>query len=230
MKDLIIAIDGLSSTGKSSLAKALSKRLGYNYIDSGAMFRAIAFGGVQNGSINLKDKTVEQSAFIKGLVGLSVSFERREGSGAWEVCLNGANVEKNIRSLEIGEMASKIAAMPEVRKKILELQHEMGRRKRIVMDGRDIGTVVFPDAELKLFLTASARTRAQRRFAELLAKGERITLEEVEKNLEGRDQRDETRDNAPVKQAEDAVRLDNTDLTIEQQVDIIERLIEEKFT
>ena len=182
---ITIAVDGFSSTGKSTLAKALAKHLGYVYVDTGAMYRAVALFAMQNGYIG-KD-FVDTQSLINSLPYIKLVFKYNPNLGFSEMYLNGDNVETEIRTIEVSNYVSKVAGIPEVRSKLVEQQHEMGKNKGVVMDGRDIGTVVFPEAEIKLFMTASAHTRAERRFKELQQKGDQVTFEEVFKNIEDRD-------------------------------------------
>ena len=194
-KKITIAIDGFSSTGKSTLAKQLATHLGYVYVDTGAMYRAVAFFAMQNGFIN--DEFFDKESLIKSLPFIKLQFKFNADLGFAEIYLNKVNVETEIRTIEVSSFVSKVAEVSEVRTKLVEQQKEMGKDKGIVMDGRDIGTVVFPDAELKIFMTASATTRAQRRYDELVAKGDRVTFEEVLKNVEERDYIDTHREDSP---------------------------------
>jgi cytidylate kinase len=228
-KKITIAIDGFSSTGKSTLAKQLAKHLGYIYVDTGAMYRAVAFFAMQNNliSVNVFDK-IELVNKLKYIV---LEFKFNSELGFAEMYLNGQNVEKEIRTIEVSGFVSKVAEISEVRSKLVEQQQEMGKNKAIVMDGRDIGTVVFPDAELKVFMTASAATRAQRRYDELLQKGDSVTYEEVLKNVEERDYIDTHREDSPLVMADDAVEIDNSHLTREEQfgavLDLVNAIIKE---
>jgi cytidylate kinase len=211
-RKIIITIDGWSSCGKSTLAKQLAKALGYIYVDSGAMYRAITLHFLRN-HIDWTDK----SAVKEALKDISLEFEYNEKSEQSEIFLNGENVEYVIRDLVIAEKVSDIAAIREVRKYAVAQQQKMGRNRGIVMDGRDIGTVVFPDAELKIFMTADNAVRVERRFQELYEKNPNITIDEVKANLELRDYIDSHRDVSPLRQAEDALLLDNTNLTEKEQ-------------
>lgn len=222
-KKITIAIDGFSSTGKSTLAKQLAKQLGYAYVDTGAMYRAIAFFSMQNGFI--KSDFLDLESLINSLPGIRLQFKFNADLGFAEMFLNDENVEKQIRTIEVSNFVSKVAAIPEVRTKLVEQQQEMGKNKGIVMDGRDIGTVVFPDAELKIFMTASAHTRAQRRFDELIQKGDQVTFDEVLKNVEERDYIDTHRSNSPLMVATDAIKIDNSKLTREEQFELVLELI-----
>jgi cytidylate kinase len=225
---ITIAIDGFSSTGKSTLAKQLAQQLGYIYVDTGAMYRAVAYFAMQNQLISVD--SFNKVGLINQLKNIVLEFKFNTELGFAEMYLNGANVEKAIRTIEVSGYVSKVAEVSEVRSKLVEQQQEMGKNKGIVMDGRDIGTVVFPDAELKIFMTASAATRAQRRFDELVQKGDAVTYEEVLKNVEERDYIDTHRDDSPLVMAEDAVEIDNSYLTREEQfqavLDLVNAIIE----
>ncbi len=225
MKKIIIAIDGFSSTGKSTLAKQLAKQLGYVFVDSGAMYRAIAWYAIQNKCITPTEFNKE--LLIKNLPSISLHFEFNEELGYAEMYLNNQNVEKEIRTIEVSSFVSKIAEISEVRAKLVQQQQLMGVNKAIVMDGRDIGTVVFPDAELKIFMTASAETRAQRRFDELSQKGEDVSYEDVLKNVQERDYIDTHREDSPLVIADDALEIDNSYLSREEQFKIVLELVEE---
>jgi cytidylate kinase len=223
MKKIIIAIDGFSSTGKSTLAKQLAKQLGYVYVDTGAMYRAVALFAMQNNCIGVdfldKKKLVDSLPFIK------LNFKFNPELGFAEMYLNDVNVETEIRTLEVSNYVSKVAEISEVRAKLVEQQQEMGKEKGIIMDGRDIGTVVFPKAELKIFMTAGADTRAQRRFDELQAKGDAVTYEEVLKNVVDRDYVDTHREDSPLIMAEDSIEIDNSYLNRKEQFDVVLELI-----
>lgn len=226
-KKITIAIDGFSSTGKSTIAKQLAKTLGYVYVDSGAMYRAMTlFAMTQN---VVSSDHLDKVTLINRLDLASLHFEFNEALGFAEMYLNGANVEKKIRTMEVSNLVSKIAAISEVRKKLVAIQKEIGKNKGVVMDGRDIGTVVFPDAELKLFMTSSAETRAKRRFDELIEKGDEVTYEEVLKNVLDRDRVDTTRKDSPLLKAEDAIEIDNSNLSKEEQFQMILELAQEKL-
>ncbi len=222
---ITIAIDGFSSTGKSTLAKQLAKHLGYIYVDTGAMYRAVAYFAMQKGFIT--SSTFDKSALIAALPTIQLSFEFNETLGFAEMYLNNENVETQIRTIEVSNYVSKVAEVSAVRAKLVEQQQEMGKNKGIVMDGRDIGTVVFPEAELKIFMTASAATRAQRRFAELQQKGDEVSYEEVLKNVEERDYIDTHRADSPLIIANDAIEIDNSDLSKEEQFKIVLDLVDE---
>ena len=227
MKKIIIAIDGFSSTGKSTLAKQLAKHLGYIYVDTGAMYRAITLFAMENGYIS-KD-FLDKESLVNSLSSIKLDFQFNADLGFAEMYLNEVNVEKEIRTIEVSSFVSKIAEISEVRVKLVEQQQEMGKNKAIVMDGRDIASVVFPDAELKIFMTASPETRAQRRFDELDAKGDTVTYEEVLANVQERDYIDTHRDDSPLVMAEDAIEIDNSYLTREEQFDAVLELVEEKI-
>ncbi|MEL4308480.1 (d)CMP kinase [Joostella sp. CR20] len=219
MKKITIAIDGFSSTGKSTIAKQLAKKLNYVYVDTGAMYRAVALFALNNGFIS--EKGVDIVKLIEKLPTIDLSFKRNETSGNADMYLNGENVEKEIRTLRVSNVVSTVAAISEVRKKLVEQQQIMGAEKGVVMDGRDIGTVVFPDAELKLFMTASAEKRAFRRYKELLDGGESVVFEDVLKNVQNRDHIDSTREDSPLLQAPDAIEFDNSDMGLEEQFERI---------
>ncbi|MBP6100058.1 MAG: (d)CMP kinase [Flavobacterium sp.] len=225
MKKIIIAIDGFSSTGKSTLAKQLAKQLGYVFVDTGAMYRAIAWYAIQNKCITPTEFNKE--LLVKNLPSISLHFEFNEELGYAEMYLNNQNVEKEIRTIEVSSFVSKIAEISEVRAKLVQQQQLMGVNKAIVMDGRDIGTVVFPDAELKIFMTASAETRAQRRFDELSQKGDDVSYEDVLKNVQERDYIDTHREDSPLVIADDALEIDNSYLSREEQFKIVLELVEE---
>ncbi len=214
-KKIIITIDGWSSTGKSTLAKQLAKELGYVYIDSGAMYRAITLYFLRN-HIDWTDVN-EVNAALKDIV---IEFQFNEKSQQSEIILNGENVEYVIRDLVVAEKVSDVATIKEIRSFAVAQQQKMGEKKGIVMDGRDIGTTVFPDAELKIFMTADSAVRVERRFKELYEKNPNITIEEVKNNLEMRDYIDSHREVSPLRKAEDAIELDNTHLTMEEQLGI----------
>lgn len=215
MKKITIAIDGYSSCGKSTMAKDLAKTIKYNYIDSGAMYRAVTLYAIRNGFF--EGDTLDLEALKKHIDDIHIHFELNEEAGKSDTYLNGENVERQIRSMEVADKVSPIAAVGFVREALVKQQQEMGQNKGIVMDGRDIGTIVFPNAELKIFVTARPEIRAQRRLEELIAKGESVNLQEVLDNLQKRDHIDSTRKDGPLKQAEDAVVVDNSDITITEQ-------------
>ena len=215
MQNITIAIDGFSSTGKSTVAKQLAKHLGYIYVDTGAMYRAVTLYTMQNGWID-KDQ-FDVMALVSNLDKIVISFTFNPELGFAEVYLNGENIEREIRTLEVSSFVSKVAAIPEVRYQLVKQQQKMGKDKGVVMDGRDIGTVVFPYAELKLFMTASADKRAIRRFDELIGRGDDVKYEDVLRNVQERDYIDSHREDSPLVQAEDAIDIYNSDLTLEQQ-------------
>ena len=216
MKRIIIAIDGYSSCGKSTMAKDLAREVGYIYVDTGAMYRSVTLFAMRN---NLFDSNgnINTEKLENMLPDVKISFKLNAETGRPETCLNGEVVEKEIRSLEVSQHVSPIAALPFVRAKLVEQQQAMGKEKGIVMDGRDIGTVVFPNAELKIFVTASAKIRAERRFKELQAKGMPADFDAILKNVEERDYIDTHRETSPLKQADDALVLDNSNMTIAEQ-------------
>jgi cytidylate kinase len=222
---IIIAIDGYSSCGKSTLAKQLAKQLGYVYVDTGAMYRAVTYFAMQN--VFISNDFFHKNELIVSLPKIKLHFEFNPELGFAEMYLNDVNVEKQIRTLEVSGFVSKIAEVSEVRAKLVEQQQAMGKDKGIIMDGRDIGTVVFPDAELKIFMTASAETRAQRRFDELQAKGDNVTYEDVLKNVQERDYIDTHRADSPLVIADDAIEIDNSYLSKEEQFTTVLELIEE---
>lgn len=215
MRKITIAIDGFSSTGKSTLAKQLAKALGYVYVDTGAMYRAITLYAMQKGFISVSSENIQD--LVAQLSNIDLKFVFNESLGFSEMYLNGANVEKQIRTLEVSRNVSRIAEIEQVRTKLVDLQQKMGIDKGIVMDGRDIGTVVFPDAELKIFMTASPEKRAYRRYKELLDRGEKVTYEEVLENVEKRDHIDSHREFSPLKRATDAIGFDNSDMGLKEQ-------------
>ena len=215
MKKIIIALDGHSSCGKSTMAKALAKQIGYIYVDTGAMYRTVTLFALRNNIFNgteLDAKRLEEL-----LPEVKVSFVLDPETNLPLACLNGEIVEREIRTMEVSSRVSPIAALPFVRTMLTKMQQQMGEAKGIVMDGRDIGTAVFPQAELKIFVTASAEVRAQRRYDELTAKGESVTFEEILKNVQERDYIDSHREVAPLRQADDALVLDNSNMTREEQ-------------
>lgn len=225
MKNITIAIDGFSSTGKSTLAKQLAKHLGYIFVDTGAMYRAVTLFSMQKGYISAD--YFDKETLINSLPNIKLHFEFNAELGYAEMFLNNVNVEKEIRTIEVSNFVSKIAEVSQVRAKLVEQQQEMGKNKGIVMDGRDIGTVVFPDAELKIFMTASAETRAQRRFDELQAKGDNVSFEEVLKNVQERDYIDSHRADSPLVIADDAIEIDNSYLTRDEQFAAVLELVDE---
>ena len=226
MKKITIAIDGYSSTGKSTVAKQLADYLGYIYVDTGAMYRAVALFALENKL--LSEVHFDKDALINSLVNISLDFKKSNNSKA-EIYLNGKNVEKEIRTMYVSNFVSPVATISEVRKKLVAIQHKMGIEKGIVMDGRDIGTVVFPNAELKIFMTANAEVRAKRRYDELIEKGDSITFEEILKNVRNRDLMDTTREDSPLIKAEDAIEIDNSEMNQEDQFHIILQLAKDRI-
>jgi cytidylate kinase len=215
MRKIVIAIDGFSSCGKSTMAKDLAREIGYIYIDSGAMYRAITLFCLQNGLI--ADGVVNEKELVEKLNHIKLSFVLNPETGKPETMLNGINVEKEIRTLEVSNHVSLVSAIAPVRRAMVAQQQQMGLEKGIVMDGRDIGTTVFPDAELKIFVTASPEIRAQRRLDEMTAKGETATFESILENVKMRDHLDQNREESPLRKADDALLLDNSTLTIAEQ-------------
>lgn len=211
-KKIIIAIDGYSSCGKSTFAKAVAAKLGYIFIDTGAMYRAVTLFAMRNGL------TDDPEALAERLPEVRIDFRFDPETGHSDVYLNDENVETEIRRIDVSNRVSGVSSIPAVRAKLVAMQQEMGRRKGVVMDGRDIGTMVFPEAELKIFMTADPRVRAERRYKELIAKGEEVSLAEIERNIRERDRQDETRAVSPLRRAADAVVLDNSGMTVEEQM------------
>ncbi len=224
-KRIVIAIDGHSSCGKSTVAKELARKLGYIYIDSGAMYRVVTLYALRNGLIKNQLPDVEQ--LVAGLKNIQITFKWDEESGRNTTFLNDENVEEEIRQLAVSENVSPVSTIAEVRAEMVKQQRENGKNKGIVMDGRDIGTVVFPDAELKIFMTASPEIRAQRRFDELKAKGLTVYFDEILKNVKERDLIDSTREVSPLRKADDAVVLDNSYLTREEQLEWVVNRVNE---
>ncbi len=221
-KGITIAIDGFSSTGKSTIAKQLAKHLNYIYVDTGAMYRAVALYAINN---NFIQEDLKKELLINDLDKIKLNFVYNDSLGFAEMYLNDINVEKEIRTIEVSKWVSKVAAISEVRKKLVSAQQEMGKNKGIVMDGRDIGTVVFPDAELKLFMTASADKRAKRRYKELIDRGDDVNYEEILENVQERDRIDSTREDSPLVKASDAVEFDNSDMGLKEQFERILSLV-----
>ncbi|MDQ3048651.1 MAG: (d)CMP kinase [Bacteroidota bacterium] len=226
MSRITIAIDGYSSCGKSTLAKALAAKIGYAYVDSGAMYRCVTLYAIQKGAI--KDHSFIESDIERLLDEINLTFKFNPQTKSSDTFLNGENVEKEIRKMIISENVSKVSAIHEVRVKMIKIQRDLGKDKGIVMDGRDIGTNVFPDAELKLFMTADTDIRTQRRYDELKTKGQNISFSEVRDNLIYRDHEDTHRKENPLTQAADAIILDNSELNREQQLDFVLKLIEDR--
>ena len=213
---IVIAIDGFSSCGKSTFAKANAARLGYIFIDTGAMYRAVTLYALEQGAI--LDGKVDEAAVVALLPEVNISFRFNAERGASDVYVNGELAEGKIRSIEVSNCVSSVSSIREVREKLVAMQQQMGRERGVVMDGRDIGTVVFPDAELKIFMTAEPKVRAERRYAELTAKGDKVTMKEILENVISRDKADMERAISPLRQAEDAVVLDNSYMTVEEQM------------
>ncbi|MFK8037897.1 MAG: (d)CMP kinase [Crocinitomicaceae bacterium] len=224
MKNKItIAIDGYSSCGKSTMAKAIAKKLNYAYVDSGAMYRAVSLYLLEQGII--KDKNVLQKQVIAALPNIDISF-KSDDNGESNTYLNGKNVENEIRTLTVSNIVSQISTISSVRNKLVAMQKKFGIKGGVVMDGRDIGTVVFPNAELKLFMTADVEIRAERRLNEIIAKGQKSNLDEIRANLKHRDHLDQTRAISPLKQANDAVVIDNSNLNQEEQLELVMQLVD----
>lgn len=226
MRTITIAIDGFSSTGKSTLGRQLANYLDYVFVDSGAMYRAVTLYGLQKGFIS--ETGFDSEKLIASLTDISLEFVNNS-EGIAEIHLNGENVEKEIRTLEISEYVSPVATLSEVRKKLVEIQRKLGEGRGVVMDGRDIGTVVMPNADLKIFMNASRDVRAQRRYKELLKRGENISYEEVLENVTERDNIDSTRQLSPLKQADDAIVVDNSEMNISDQFHMILQLAKDRI-
>lgn len=227
MKKIIIAIDGYSSTGKSTVAKQLADYLDYIYVDSGAMYRAVALFALQNNY--LSTDSFDKESLINALPEIQLDFKKEKDNSNAIMFLNGVNVEKEIRTMYVSDFVSPVATLSEVRNKLVSIQHQMGVKKGIVMDGRDIGTVVFPKAELKIFMTADAEVRAMRRFNELKEKDETITYDEILKNVQKRDLMDTTREDSPLIIANDAIEIDNSETNQEDQFHIILQLAKDRI-
>lgn len=228
MRKITIAIDGYSSTGKSSVAKLLAKELGYIYVDSGAMYRAVTLYAMQNDLVT--EGIVNEKLLTQALSDIKIELSINPATKQAEMFLNGKNVENEIRSLAVSELVSQVAKITDVRKKLVEIQRQIGTEKAVVMDGRDIGSVVFPDAELKIFLTASPEERARRRFLEYQAKGEDISYEEVLKNVQQRDYLDTHRNDSPLIVAEGAITVDNTEMDLPETLKMLLQLAQKKIT
>lgn len=228
MKKITIAIDGFSSTGKSTVAKELANKLQYVYVDSGAMYRAVTLFAIQQRFINSSNFDVK--GLIERLKEIDLKFVFNSKLGFAEIYLNHRNVEYDIRTLEVSKLVSKVAEISEVRRKLVEQQQLMGQNKGVVMDGRDIGTVVFPNAELKFFMNASPNKRATRRYDELIKRGDDVTFEEILKNVEYRDFIDSTRKDSPLIKAEDAIEVDNSDLGLKEQFEVIYKIVLDKLS
>ncbi|MCX4359000.1 MAG: (d)CMP kinase [Rikenellaceae bacterium] len=223
MRKIIIAIDGYSSCGKSSFAKAIAAKLGYIFIDTGAMYRGVTLWAIRHGMVD--GPRVDEARLAEALPAIDISFAYNEERKAGDLILCGENVEAQIRTIEVSDAVSRVSAIPAVRARLVAMQQAMGRDKGVVMDGRDIGTTVFPDAELKIFMTASVDVRAERRYKELVAKGENVTLEEVRRNVMERDRIDETRTESPLRRADDALLLDNSSMTVDEQMDWVDTIL-----
>ena len=227
MKKIIIAIDGYSSTGKSTVARQLANYLNYIYVDSGAMYRAVALFALQNNYLS-KDHFDKQS-LLKSLPEIKIEFKKEDANCHTDIFLNDKNVEKEIRTMYVSNFVSSIATLSKVRKKLVSIQHQMGIKKGIVMDGRDIGTVVFPDAELKIFMNANTQVRALRRYNELIEKGQNVSYDEILHNVEKRDLMDTTRADSPLVKAKDAIEVDNSETNREDQFHIILQLAKDRI-
>ena len=229
-KIIIIAIDGFSSTGKSTIAKLIAKKYNYIYVDSGAMYRAVTLFAKENNFVG--NDFLDSKQLIFNLKQISLSFKFNESLGFSEMYLNNKNVEKEIRSLEISQLVSKVSAISEVRKKLVSEQQLMGLDKGVVMDGRDIGTVVFPKAELKLFMTASADKRASRRYKELTERGDNVQFDDILFNVQESDKLDSTREDSPLVKAKNAIEFDNSNMEIREQFekicDLVDRIVSDK--
>ena len=215
-KKIVIAIDGFSSCGKSTFAKAIAAKLGYIFIDTGAMYRAVTLYALEQGAI--VDGVVDGERVEQLLGEVEISFRFNAERGASDIYVNGVYAEDRIRGIEVSNCVSKVSSIGAVREKLVAMQQHMGSERGVVMDGRDIGTVVFPDAELKIFMTADPKVRAERRYKELTAKGDEVTMEEILENVISRDQADMTRAISPLRRAEDALELDNSHMSVEEQM------------
>lgn len=227
MSKITIAIDGYSSTGKSTVAKQLADHLGYVFVDSGAMYRAVTLYAMRKGYVS--NTGFNKLEIKESLSKISLSFRKENKNNKTEIYLNGENVEREIRTMEVSELVSTVATISSVRKKLVAEQKKMGEQKGVVMDGRDIGTIVFPNAELKIFMTASAETRARRRFDELIKRGDVIAFNDVFDNVTERDHIDTTRKDSPLIKAEDAIEIDNSDMNKEDQFHIILQLAKDRI-
>ena len=216
-KRIIIAIDGHSSCGKSTFAKAIAARLGYIFIDTGAMYRAVTLYALENGAIN--SGMVDEQRVEAMLKDIAIDFRFNPARGASDIYVNGDYAESKIRTIEVSNCVSAVSSICAVRQKLVAMQQQMGLKRGVVMDGRDIGTVVFPDAELKIYMTADAMVRAERRYKELTAKGDKVTLEEIYENVVSRDKADTTRAISPLRKADDAIVLDNSTMSVEEQME-----------
>lgn len=223
---LTIAVDGFSSCGKSTFAKKIAAQMGYVFIDTGAMYRAVTLYAIDNGII--ADGILDQQQLIERLDDIEISFRYNKHRGAADIYVNGDLAEGRIRSIEVSNYVSEVSSIGEVRRKLVAMQQQMGRDGGVVLDGRDIGTVVFPNAEIKIFMTADPMVRAQRRYKELQAKGDNATLEEVYQNVVARDEADQSRAISPLRKADDAIVLDNSYMTVEEQMDFFLKLYQQQ--
>ena len=226
-KKIVIAVDGFSSCGKSTFAKLVAARLGYIFIDTGAMYRAVTLYALENGAIN--NGILNEEALVGLLDDIDISFRFNPERGASDIYVNDVWVEGKIRTIEVSNLVSSVSAVAEVRKRLVALQQRMGQDKGVVMDGRDIGTVVFPNAELKIFMTADPEVRAERRYHELQAKGEQVSMEEIVENIRQRDHLDQTRAISPLRKADDAIVLDNGGMTLEEEMAWFDEVFAEKI-
>ena len=226
MKNLTIAIDGHASTGKSSIAKRLAIKYGYIYINSGSMYRAVTLFAIQNKLLDLLKSNIQ--LFIEKLTSVSITFDFNNNNIISEIHMNGINIESLINSLEVSELVSNVAAIPEIRKEMVKLQRNIDRKMGVVMDGRDIGSVVFPDADIKLFLTATDSVRAKRRYDEMVLRGENVKYDAILKNIKNRDEMDSSRLDSPLVIEKDAIVIDNSYLTIDEQLLRISQIIDKK--
>ena len=227
IKKITIAIDGYSSTGKSTVAKQLADYLDYIYVDTGAMYRAVTYFAMHHGFIS--ENHFDKEGLINSLDQITIGFEKAQQFETADVLLNGKNIESEIRTLEVSSFVSPIATVPEVRRKLVHQQQLLGQQKGVAMDGRDIGTVVFPNAELKIFMNASAAQRANRRYEELIERGDKVTYQEVYDNVVERDRIDTTREDSPLVMAADAIEIDNSDMNLEDQFHIILQLAKDRI-
>ena len=226
MKNLTIAIDGHASTGKSSIAKRLAIKYGYIYVNSGSMYRAVTLFAIQNKLLDLLKSNIQ--LFIEKLTSVSITFDFNNNNLISEIHMNGINIESLINSLEVSELVSNVAAIPEIRKEMVKLQRNIDRKMGVVMDGRDIGSVVFPDADIKLFLTATDSVRAKRRYDEMVLRGENVKYDAILKNIKNRDEMDSSRLDSPLVIEKDAIVIDNSYLTIDEQLLRISQIIDKK--
>lgn len=228
MKNIIIAIDGHSSTGKSTIAKQLAKKFEFVYVDTGAMYRAVTLYAMQSGFVS--ENGVVSEELIQNLDNIHLDFKFNKELGYGEMYLNDVNVEREIRTIEVSNKVSFVSEISEVRKKLVQQQQEMGTKSSLVMDGRDIGTVVYPNADIKLFVTASAQVRAERRYKELTQKGDQVSFDEILENVITRDRIDSTRKDSPLVKADDAIEIDNSNMTMDEQFELISNLVSEKLS